>query len=129
MAVVTWDTVRVGNKNKECCGICFCEEDSVICCNGFFLSEKQRKYSGLAGQFGAKADKDPDAKKKVSLYQQALEIEMAKSKRNVGQAISSTDEGAGKKPNDGDLNVLKEGGEQETKPAAKKKSTAPVVAS
>jgi len=45
LAVVVWDTRRVEKKNKECCGACFCKEESFICCGGYFLSKMQREFT------------------------------------------------------------------------------------
>ena len=45
--ILAWDTKRVGKLEPECCGLCCCKEDSAICCRGRFLSDKQRKYSGI----------------------------------------------------------------------------------
>lgn len=47
LAFVVWDTQRVEDKNKECCGACFCKEDSCWCCFGRLASKKQRKFSGM----------------------------------------------------------------------------------
>jgi len=66
ITATVWDTERVAKKNKECCGLCFCAEDSAICCYGFFLSDKQRKYSGLRPNFSS--SKVEDAPKKESMY-------------------------------------------------------------
>jgi len=38
LAVVIWDTERVGRKKNECCGLFCCKQESVICCKGYFLS-------------------------------------------------------------------------------------------
>jgi Niemann-Pick C1 protein len=40
LAVVIWDTERVGRKRNECCGCFCCKQESVICCRGWFLSDK-----------------------------------------------------------------------------------------
>jgi len=47
MSVLVWDTERVAKKKGECCGACACKEDTIICCRGTFLSQKQREYGGL----------------------------------------------------------------------------------
>jgi hypothetical protein len=47
LAVVVWDTRRVENKMKECCGGCACDDKTVICCRGVCLSQKQRDYVGI----------------------------------------------------------------------------------
>jgi hypothetical protein len=31
----------------DCCGLCFCKPDSVICCNGYFLTKEQKKFVGI----------------------------------------------------------------------------------
>mmetsp|Transcript_37046 Transcript_37046/g.48687 ORF Transcript_37046/g.48687 Transcript_37046/m.48687 type:complete len:150 (+) Transcript_37046:187-636(+) len=36
--VYFWDTKRVANRRRECCGLCFCAEDSIFCCMGRCLS-------------------------------------------------------------------------------------------
>lgn len=48
LAVVVWDTERVGKHKGECCGACCCKMDSVVCCKGFFLSDKQKRYGDHA---------------------------------------------------------------------------------
>ena len=48
LAVVVWDTERVGRKKGECCGLCMCKQDSIICCKGFFLSKKMIEYGTLS---------------------------------------------------------------------------------
>lgn len=47
LAVVVWDTERVGRKKGECCGLCMCKEDNIICCKGSCLSNKQKAYSNV----------------------------------------------------------------------------------
>jgi len=47
LSVVVWDTKRVQNKTKECCGACFCAEDSFVCCKGYFLTKPQRALTGV----------------------------------------------------------------------------------
>ena len=44
LSVVVWDTERVARRRGECCGLCMCKHDSVICCKGFFLSNKMIRY-------------------------------------------------------------------------------------
>jgi len=44
LCVVIWDTERVGRKKGECCGLFMCKMDSIFCCKGFFLSQKQKRY-------------------------------------------------------------------------------------
>ena len=38
--VMVWDTKRIANKKGDCCRLCCCKEDSIICCKGYFLSDK-----------------------------------------------------------------------------------------
>ena len=45
MPAVAWDIRRVEKKRGDCLGICCCGEDTIICCKGAFLSEKQYAYS------------------------------------------------------------------------------------
>ena len=47
LCVVVWDTHRVAHRGKECCGFCYCGEDSYMFCSGRFLTPNQRKYSNL----------------------------------------------------------------------------------
>lgn len=47
LSVVVWDTHRVAKRGKECCGLCCCGEDSLLFCQGRFLTPNQRKYSNL----------------------------------------------------------------------------------
>ena len=63
LCVVIWDTQRVKKRKGECCRLCMCKEDSVICCYGFFLSEKQKKYSGLITDNKVEVEGDVELKK------------------------------------------------------------------
>jgi predicted RND superfamily exporter protein len=47
LSIIAWDTKRIRERKGECCGMCCCKEDSWICCNGRFLSVKQKEYSGI----------------------------------------------------------------------------------
>ena len=47
LCFMAWDLKRVSNRGKECCGLCCCKEDTLCCCKGYFLSPKQKKWSGL----------------------------------------------------------------------------------
>lgn len=47
LAVVVWDTERVGRHKGECCGLCCCGMDNPICCKGFWLSNKQKRYGDV----------------------------------------------------------------------------------
>lgn len=38
LSVVVWDTHRVANRRRECCGLCCCREDSMLFCSGKFLT-------------------------------------------------------------------------------------------
>ena len=44
--VIAWDTRRITAKKGDCCGCCCCKEDTWICCDGYFLSDKQKEFSG-----------------------------------------------------------------------------------
>ena len=44
---MVWDTKRVHNRKGDCCRLCCCAENTVICCRGTFLNDKQKKYSGI----------------------------------------------------------------------------------
>ena len=48
LCIMAWDTRRINNKRTECCGLCCCKEDTVICCHGRYLSHKQKQLSGLS---------------------------------------------------------------------------------
>lgn len=43
-AALVWDMRRQINQIGDCCGLCRCKEDSIICCRGRLLSQKQREY-------------------------------------------------------------------------------------
>lgn len=47
LSFVVWDTRRVEDKGKECCGLCCCEETSILCCGGKLTSLKQREFTGV----------------------------------------------------------------------------------
>lgn len=36
---IYWDTKRVAKRRKECCGLVFCAEDSLLFCRGKLLSD------------------------------------------------------------------------------------------
>lgn len=65
LAALAWDTRRVGNKKRECCGACCCQETSAICCKGKCLSPKQREFSGVPYQVADDLDKYDEATKTV----------------------------------------------------------------
>ena len=45
MPAIVWETRRVEQKKGDCFGICCCNEDTILCCKGKFLSDKQKAYS------------------------------------------------------------------------------------
>ena len=45
LPVVYWDTQRVAKRNKECCGLLCCAEDSKLFCKGRFLAQSKHNYS------------------------------------------------------------------------------------
>ena len=47
LCIVYWDTWRVTKRYKECCGMCFCKENSRLFCKGKLLSNPQREFSGI----------------------------------------------------------------------------------
>ena len=47
LCFVAWDMKRVEQRKGECCGLFCCKEDTLCCCKGYFLSPKQKKWSGL----------------------------------------------------------------------------------
>ena len=67
LAVVVWDTERVGRKKGECCGLCMCKMDSIFCCGGFFLSDKQKAYGSVQWPYPSedkKSEKKDDENQK-----------------------------------------------------------------
>lgn len=92
LAVVVWDTRRVEKQNKECCGACFCKEESIICCKGYFLSKMQRDFTKVpqseAATAKAKAVYDKsDAATRASLNASTTEQMLA---RFFAPAVLST---------------------------------------
>ena len=63
LAVVVWDTRRVEKKMHECCGACACSEDTILCCKGKFLAQKQRTFSGIELTDAQKAQRQADEEK------------------------------------------------------------------
>ena len=51
------DLRRMHKKKGDCCGICCCKEDSLICCRGVLLTERQRKFSSISGHTDPKQEK------------------------------------------------------------------------
>ena len=47
LCILYWDTYRASKRCKECCGLCFCKEDTILCCGGIFLANNQREFSGI----------------------------------------------------------------------------------
>jgi len=45
--ILVWDTQRVLKRKRECCGACWCAEDSLIFCRGKLLTRKQATLSGV----------------------------------------------------------------------------------
>lgn len=45
LTFVVWDTQRVQMRRKECCGACFCKEDSIFFFKGRLLNPVQRDFS------------------------------------------------------------------------------------
>ena len=46
LPMLYWDTIRVEKRWKELCGLCFCDDNSVIFCKGKLMSENQKVFSG-----------------------------------------------------------------------------------
>ena len=46
-SIMVWDTERVHRRWGDCCGICFCSEETILCCRAFCLSNKQKEYSNI----------------------------------------------------------------------------------
>jgi len=38
-AYMVWELRRQSSKKGDCCGLCMCKEDTIICCKGKFLTE------------------------------------------------------------------------------------------
>ena len=47
LSAVVYDTRRVAANRRDACGLCFCKEDSKICCSGKLLNPKQQIYSKI----------------------------------------------------------------------------------
>ena len=41
------DLERMHKRKGDCFGMCCCKEDSILCCKGKFLSERNKKFSNL----------------------------------------------------------------------------------
>ena len=41
------DLRRIHAKKGDCCGLCCCENDTVLCCRGRFLSKRQKEFVGM----------------------------------------------------------------------------------
>ena len=44
LCIVAWDTKRVQHGVHECCHLCFCEEDSLFFCRGFFMTPGAKTF-------------------------------------------------------------------------------------
>ena len=43
-AFMVWDLKRQTARKGDCCGLCCCKEDTMLCCGGRFLTPKQKAY-------------------------------------------------------------------------------------
>ena len=43
-AFMVWDLKRQHKQRGDCCGACCCAEDTILCCRGACLTEKQKAY-------------------------------------------------------------------------------------
>lgn len=76
LCVVIWDTERVSRKKGECCGLCglCCKENSLICCKGFFLSTKMKRFSDAEfPEVKSAAQNDQEKQKEVEERNEQLE--------------------------------------------------------
>ena len=48
-ATLAFDMRRQAKLWGDCCGLCFCAENSYCCCKGYFLSPAQKAYSAQKG--------------------------------------------------------------------------------
>lgn len=39
-----YDLIRQERLKGDCCGLCFCEENTIMCCNGVFIQENHREF-------------------------------------------------------------------------------------
>lgn len=49
LCIVAWDTKRIELRFNECCFLCFCSEDSILCCKGKMMTPNQREYFEAKG--------------------------------------------------------------------------------
>ena len=56
------DFKRMHRLQGDCCGICCCKDDSILCCRGYFLTKRLREFSKLDGHMVSRSD-DPDVYK------------------------------------------------------------------
>ena len=54
-AFIVSDLRRIHNRKGDCCGLCCCKYDSVLCCRGHFLSSRQREFLSPESK-----DKEPE---------------------------------------------------------------------
>lgn len=47
LSLMVWDTQRVDKNRGDFCGICCCQENTILCCKGICLSDKQKEYSSI----------------------------------------------------------------------------------
>jgi len=43
-AFMVWDIKRQVKRKGDCKGACKCKENSILCCRGYFLTPKQKRY-------------------------------------------------------------------------------------
>lgn len=43
-AFMVWDITRQMKQKGDCCGLCMCKEDTLICCKASCLTDKQKAY-------------------------------------------------------------------------------------
>ena len=89
---IFWDTRRVAKHRRECCGLCFCREDSVLFCRGRFLSEPQQAFSQI-GKFKQQTQpKQPQPKPQSTGGKNARVTVATSSKEQLKQVVASQTE-------------------------------------
>ena len=60
-----YDLRRMHKRKSDCCGLCCCKEDTIVCCQGYFLTKRQKEFAEIPQQLDHEEDKTEDYSSRV----------------------------------------------------------------